>query len=173
MGLAGAKTANSILGLRNSTQYFNPGLASVSWSNIEWRVTVSCSFNFSNFPFDEHKCPLELVIPFHWNPSVNNKMKDTVKYMKDGFEVKAQKFANMKKYDELSHWQSTTLGVNINLKRQLSQYVFQYYLPSITIVIASSVSFIIPLSAVPGRVALMGTQFLTLTNIFINQMVHA
>ena len=62
-------------------------------------------------------------------------------------------------------------GVEVEMKRQLSGYIYQYYLPSITIAIASSISFIIPLTAIPGRVALVGTQFLTLTNIFIHQMV--
>ena len=46
-------------------------------------------------------------------------------------------------------------------------------MPCIAIVIATSFSFIIPLSAIPGRVALIVTQFLTLTNIFINQMVSS
>ena len=33
------------------------------------------------------------------------------------------------------------------------------------------ISFIIPLSSIPGRVALVVTQFLTLTNIFIHSTV--
>ena len=65
----------------------------------------------------------------------------------------------------------TDVRVHIHLQRQWSKYVYQYYIPCITIVIATSFSFIIPLSAIPGRVALVVTQFLTLTNIFINQMV--
>ena len=66
---------------------------------------------------------------------------------------------------------ATEMKVDIILERQVSKYVFQYYIPCITIVIATSFSFIVPLSAIPGRIALIVTQFLTLTNIFINQMV--
>ena len=65
----------------------------------------------------------------------------------------------------------TDMKVDIVLERQVAKYIYQYYIPSVTIVIATSFSFIIPLSAIPGRVALIVTQFLTLTNIFINQMV--
>ena len=39
------------------------------------------------------------------------------------------------------------------------------------IVVVSIMGFIIPASAIPGRVALLVTQFLTLINLFIYQMV--
>ena len=42
----------------------------------------------------------------------------------------------------------------------------------IAIVVVAQISFIIPMSAIPGRVALVVTQFLTLTNIFIHEMVR-
>ena len=71
----------------------------------------------------------------------------------------------------LEHHHQTSLGFDIVIKRRPSKYIFQYFLPSCAIVGASSFSFIIPLSAIPGRVALLVTQFLTLTNIFINSMV--
>ena len=39
------------------------------------------------------------------------------------------------------------------------------------IVVVSFISFLVPLTAIPGRIALVVTQFLTLTNMFIHQMV--
>ena len=63
-------------------------------------------------------------------------------------------------------------GFNLTLERILEPYLLQYYFPSIAIVIISQISFIIPLSAIPGRVALIVTLFLTLTNIFIYLMVR-
>ena len=63
------------------------------------------------------------------------------------------------------------VGFDIKMDRILSPFLFKYYLPSFAIVTASSISFIIPLTAIPGRVAFMVTQFLTLTNLFIYQMV--
>merc|ERR1712141_399098 len=62
------------------------------------------------------------------------------------------------------------VGFDIKMDRILSPFLFKYYLPSFAIVTASSISFIIPLTAIPGRVAFMVTQFLTLTNLFIYQM---
>ena len=63
------------------------------------------------------------------------------------------------------------VGFNVTLVRIIQPYLYQYYFPSIAIVVVSQISFMIPLSATPGRIALVVTQFLTLTNIFIHQMV--
>ena len=171
IGLGGSQTANTILGFASAT-HFLPDNSSVVWSQINWRVTVSCSFNFSTFPFDEHSCYLLMRLPFDWNLTLYAEDEHTDKYIAAGFEIQSHVFGPFKDYDKLlaMHW--TFFGVSVDAKRQVSKYILQYYLPAITIVMASSVSFIIPLSAIPGRVALVGTQFLTLTNIFIHQMVH-
>ena len=170
IGLGGSQTANTILGFASAT-HFLPDNSSFVWSQINWRVTVSCSFNFSTFPFDEHSCYLLMRLPFDWNLTLYAEDEHTDKYIAAGFEIQSHVFGPYKDYDQLlaMHW--TFFGVSVDAKRQVSKYILQYYLPAITIVIASSVSFIIPLSAIPGRVALVGTQFLTLTNIFIHQMV--
>ena len=65
----------------------------------------------------------------------------------------------------------TFVGFEIELKRILSPYIFQYYLPCAAIVFVSQISFIIPPSSLPGRIGLLATLFLTLTNLFINHMV--
>ena len=65
------------------------------------------------------------------------------------------------------------VGFEIRLKRILSPFIYRYYLPCGAIVMVSQISFIIPLTAIPGRVALVVTQFLTLTNLFIHQMVNS
>ena len=69
------------------------------------------------------------------------------------------------------HNESNGIGFDIELKRIVLPYTLQYHLPCCCIVMVSFISFIVPLSALPGRVGLMVTQFLTLTNIFIHQMV--
>ena len=108
---------------------------------------------------------------FDWNLTIHNENQHTTSYDTDGFEIQSHEIGTEKFCIRLlaTHW--TVFYFDVRVKRQISQYIFQYYIPSITIVIASSVSFIIPLSAIPGRVALVVTQFLTLTNIFIHQMV--
>ena len=46
------------------------------------------------------------------------------------------------------------------------RYLYIYYLPSGLFVVVSWVSFLIPPEVVPGRMALLVTLFLVLTNIF-------
>ena len=169
MGLAGSKTANSVLETL-SEKHFS---TSVVWSELEWRITVSCSFEFSGFPFDVHKCRLEMEFPFDWNITVHNKRKHIMNNNVNEYDLELQEIDPSSTYKPFLALHETMFGLDIHIRRQLSKYVLQYYLPSIAIVIGSSVSFIIPLSAIPGRVALVVTDFLTLSNIFSHQMVNA
>ena len=53
-----------------------------------------------------------------------------------------------------------------NLNFNIFRYLYIYYLPSGLFVVVSWVSFLIPPEVVPGRMALLVTLFLVLTNIF-------
>ena len=139
---------------------------------IGWKVTVSCPFIFSAFPFDNQKCNLTMELDSNANFTVHSE-KHNKEYDADGFKIKSYGFGPLWYYYEAFASSVPMFGVEVQLKRPISKYVLQYYLPAITIVMASSVSFIIPLSAIPGRVALVVTLFLTLTNIFIHEMVRA
>ena len=63
------------------------------------------------------------------------------------------------------------VGFIISMKRYASKYFINHYLPSIVFVIASWVSFIIPIDIVPGRMALLITILLVLINQF-GTVVH-
>ena len=63
------------------------------------------------------------------------------------------------------------IGFNITFTRVVKPHLYQYYFPCIAIVVVSHISLMIPISAIPGRITLAVTQFLTLTNIFIHFMV--
>ena len=65
------------------------------------------------------------------------------------------------------------VGITFKMVRILSPFIFQYHLPAAAIVFVSQVSFIIPPSAIPGRIGLLATLFLTLINLFINHMVSS
>ena len=65
------------------------------------------------------------------------------------------------------------IGLQINIQRHLKPYILKYYLPCIIITLVSQCSFLIPLDALPGRVALVVTQLLTLTSLFIHEMVSS
>ena len=66
----------------------------------------------------------------------------------------------------------TKFGFTIRMSRRLQPFVMECYLPCIAIVVVSHISFIVPLDALPGRIALLVTLFLTLANICIHQQVR-
>ena len=57
-------------------------------------------------------------------------------------------------------------GIEMKLSRHILKYLVIYYLPSGLFVVVSWVGFLIPPEVVPGRMAMLITLFLVLTNIF-------
>ena len=74
-------------------------------------------------------------------------------------------------FDQKTGMGTNYIGIKIELDRKLSSFMLQYYIPCITIVMISDLSFVIPVTAIPGRTALLVTLFLTLINLFIHEMV--
>ena len=168
LGLTTSKSMNQWYG----KQRFPPN-TTIICAAIQWRVTVSCNFDFSNFPFDRHNCEFRMYtlgINISLDSSPDISFKQLNDYDATGFAIKMKPF--VRNETTIVGTSKTSFGFDVGMKRQVRKYFFQYFLPSFVIVIASSFGFIIPLSAIPGRVALVVTQFLTLTNIFINQMVR-
>ena len=140
----------------------------------DWELTIQCKFDFSNFPLDTQPCQfLQMGGEEFLLQLVNNTSNETGSVngqrRTNGFEVTITRAETL--YLEGTNGVEC-IGFNITLDRVVRVYLFQYYFPSIAIVVVSLISFIIPVSATPGRVALMVTQFLTLTNIFIHLMVY-
>ena len=140
---------------------------------MESKAMVYCEFALSRYPLDYQNC----VFGFGSQANdvqfvlydVNHTCHQDKKYQAVEFDVSVSLFE-----DTLNQTldKPPVVGFNIKIDRIISPFLFKYYLPCFAIVAASQISFIIPLSAIPGRVALMVTQFLTLTNLFIYQMVH-
>ena len=144
----------------------------------KWKATIFCNFDFSLFPFDTQHCEFR---QFSSDPNLRiesgcRQAITTFLYKAVGFDVNflptgddcENKEVAISNSNEFA-WKDT--GFNITLTRIFKPYLYQYYFPSVAIVIVSLISFIIPLSAIPGRIVLVVTQFLTLTNIFIHQTV--
>ena len=89
----------------------------------------------------------------------------------DEFDIKTENTVFESHFNKVFKSTNSFFGTNYNMKRKLSTYIYQYFLPSSMIVAMSFFSLMIPLSALPGRVAMIVTLFLTLTNIFIHHMV--
>ena len=139
---------------------------------VEAKAEVYCDFFLSQFPLDCQTCKFRFgsqandVKFILYDPE--NKYHLPKRYEAVKFEVDV----TFPKNSQLETEENVPVGFDMKMRRIISPFVFKVYLPCMAIVAASSISFIIPLSAIPGRIALMVTQFLTLTNLFIYHMVH-
>ena len=66
---------------------------------------------------------------------------------------------------------NNTIGIRIRMERLTDSHFMKYYVPCMGIVLISEIGFVIPVTAIPGRIGLLVTQFLSLINLFIHQMV--
>ena len=164
------------------------------YADKQWKIIMFCKFDFATFPFDKQHCKFrqkfestsEVVKIFTYPPNSTswrlnlNKTKRNWEYIDNGFDIRITPVGELVDFDSkiqesspcgIEHHSKCEYGFDIDLRRLIQPYLFQYYFPAAAIVIVSHASFIIPLSSPPARVGLLVTQFLTLTNIFIFQMV--
>ena len=154
--------------------YNGPGNITKLSAWKDWKASMYCAFNFSSFPFDTHVCEflqladrISTTRLFYFPQNTTNTDHDAT-----GFNILISLVGTF--VDEFAPDPpngSHHIGFNMKLKRIRSPYIYKYYLPCAAIVLVSQISFTIPISSIPGRVSLVVTQFLTLTNIFIYQMV--
>ena len=141
-----------------------------------WKVTIDCKFDFTNFPLDTQQCEFiqygsESIDLRSCHPSDDHEFGPEEANGYRFTMIPIQETIQGDLIDGIVDNGTFYVGLNITLERIVTPYLFQYYFPCIAIVVVSTISFIIPVSAIPGRVALVVTQFLTLMNIFIHQMV--
>jgi hypothetical protein len=134
----------------------------------EIKTTVYCNFYHREYPLDNQTCEVRFgsrslgAIFTLYDP--NETSHAETRYEAAQFDM-AVKF-----FDEKINSGNNTIGIDIKMTRILDPFIWKYYIPCTTIVLVSSLSFAIPVTAIPGRVALLVTQFLTLINLFIYQM---
>lgn len=137
----------------------------------EIKSSVYCDFDHSRYPMDTQTCNVTFGSSsfgsiFVLENKTNTKRKD-LSYTASTFEIETSFFDNRRHTSG-----ENTIGISYTLTHSITPYLFKYYLPCMAIVTVSMIGFTIPLTAVPGRVALLVTQFLTLTNLFIYEMVN-
>ena len=64
-----------------------------------------------------------------------------------------------------------SVGLTFHLQRYSHPFITKYYLPSMGLVILTSISFFIPPKVVPGRGGILVTLFLVLNNIYSHSKV--
>ena len=137
--------------------------------NLEAQATVHCNFYFERYPMDTQHCEFTMDGSYPYADIM------TLKFEEGHFGV-TNNNSNTDDYviDVTFKENSNGTGIHsiIKMKRCVLPFIIKYYLPCIAILCVSSISFLISLRSVPGRVALLVTQFLTLTNILIAQQVN-
>ena len=133
----------------------------------EVKTTIYCKFEYSRYPMDSQVCTVRIgsasaAAIFVLNEN-DRAYHDPTNYGAVGLNLAIEFFDN----DSGTNF----VGFDIQMDRMLRPFLMKYYIPSIAIVIVSEIAFMVPLTAIPGRVAILVTQFLTLVNLFIYQMV--
>ena len=172
----GGNAATTVTSLELLTQ--NPFHTNVSLVRaiFQAQYTVACRFDYKSYPIDTQICPVRLFtepsqrlnLSLYDPDDSHHKPKMNFEHL--GFDI-ATTYVEMesRNIDDMS---SNEIGFDIEFKRIYRTYIYQYYLPCIAIVSVSSLNFLIPMTAIPGRISLLVTNFLTLTIIYINQMVR-
>ena len=162
-----AENKNSSNNTSSTTDTTSPK-TTVEYS-VEIKSTVYCDFDHSWYPMDQQTCNLTLrsrhfgpIFKLYDPKSIYHKKHA---YVADNFDMSIVFF------DMNLSTGHNTVGMNIKMDRKVDEFILKYYIPCIAIVLVSGISFVIPITAIPGRVALLVTQFLTLTNLFMHQMV--
>ena len=135
---------------------------------LEGTASVYCSFEHNDYPMDHQTCQLQI------SSEICN--ADFLLHSGEivfGAEYSSDFDMEIAFYNEhlIRDCKGRVVGIRVKMRRLVLPFFMKYCLPSVSIVIVSGISFIIPLNSLPARVALLVTQFLTLTNIFIHQQV--
>jgi hypothetical protein len=154
---------------------------------VETQIKLYCNFMFESYPMDTQKCLFSLgssdldtdrnvAFSLWMNGMPCFKYNDTrqIGHALQDFEVETNCYSthgSSRTMRSLTSSEKDWVAFNITLKRILRPFLMKYYLPSAAIVISSQISFIIPMTAIPGRTALLATLFLAQINIFTTQQV--
>ena len=135
---------------------------------VQAKVTFYCNLDYTYYPKDMSTCRLRFgSTRSDLGYVLYDKKKLRRKYKSTNFEIEIETIQERRGNSSLP-----SVGLDIKLTRLIKPFILKYYLPCGMITCLSQCSFIIPLTALPGRVALTVTQLLTLTSIFIQQMVR-
>ena len=172
----GGNAATTVTSLELLTQNPFHNNVSIVRAIFQAQYTVACRFNYENYPIDTQNCPIRLFTEPSQRLNLSlydpdgSQHKDKINLEHLGFDI-ATSYVEIQSRNT-DDMPSNEIGFDIEFKRIYRTYIYQYYLPCIAIVCVSSLNFVIPMSAIPGRISLLVTNFLTLTIIYINQMVR-
>lgn len=171
----GGKKFLKVMNLENMTDASNGTLNNdfLVGMDVKSSVVVNCNFDVSRYPFDVHSCQLRVSLDDmdSENTILAALQKAPQKYPIDGFViVQFLKGVNFE-YSEEHGRDIGYVGVDIHMFRNWGPVLFQQFILTFAIVVASGFSFAIPYSALSGRIGFVLALFLVLALFFTNQMV--
>ena len=137
--------------------------------NLEALATIYCNFHFQNYPMDIQYCEFMMDGAYPYP-----------KIVKFSFELGVfgvtNKNSNIDDFDiEITFtYRNNQTGIHsvIKLERYIFPFLIKYYIPCTAIITMSSASFLLSKEHIAARVAVLVTNFLTLTNIQMAQQVN-
>lgn len=144
---------------------------------MQAKYTIACRFYYENYPFDTQVFQYRLMtepsqrLRLLLHDSANQFHNTQIKLEHLGFDITTT-YKEMETNNTNDEVPVTEVGFDMTFKRIYRPFVYQYYIPCIAICMVSSLNFLVPTSSIPGRISLLLTNFLTLTLIYINQMVR-
>ena len=142
----------------------------VKWE-IEAKIKFYCELDYTYYPMDRSICKLRFGssrsdMRFILHDTRDSRFNLEMYRLLD-FNVKASIVE-----ERQSEIGKGRVGLEIMVNRSIQPFVLKYYLPCVMITIVSICNFIIPITAIPGRISLIITSLLTLISIFLQQMVR-
>ena len=141
---------------------------------LETKAMVYCDFDFEAYPMDFQTCTLRFESK---SSGLDLELFDPLENYHKEKDYEASEFHINVKFSEGylngKAGCNKAVGYDVTMERKLQPYFMMYYLPCMAILLVSVISFAVPLNAIPGRVGLLVTLFLTLTNLFIYEMVNS
>ena len=135
-------------------------------------VTFLCPMRFDLYPLDSHVCKFRVgstsldITRMKFDEtkiSYDERKRNTIL----DYTLEIGQLSEKDRiliYGAMGNYSIT--GIEITFTRHKLKYLYVYYLPSGLFVVVSWASFLIPPEIVPGRMAMLITLFLVLTNIF-------
>ncbi|PIK54300.1 putative glycine receptor subunit alpha-2-like [Apostichopus japonicus] len=134
------------------------------------RLTLACGMDFTHFPTDEQRCPIDME-SFEYNSRFLH-----IKFSKEApvfvfgghskiphFTLRGAILGNCDK--KLAFGSISCIRVEFLFQRQIGYYILHAYIPSLTLVALSWVSFWIDIRSAPARVSLGITTILSMLTI--------
>eukprot|EP00794_Sanderia_malayensis_P019106 gene19106-21022_t len=139
---------------------------------VSTRLTLECScqMNLQLYPLDSQECAISLESYAFTGKEITFKWKDnSVVFNSDTIEVSGYKVLSVKGSTDIIHYLGEPfpkLKATFKIERSFPYFMFHVYIPGALLVALSWSTFYIPATAVPARVTLIVTNFLSTMFIF-------